>query len=49
MLEQCDKHFLVNGALITVVNNAEFLGTVVTNGDMITVLISVMKAYKAID
>jgi hypothetical protein len=47
MLEQCDEHFWINGALITAVNNAEFLGKV-TNGDMITVLSSVMKAYKAI-
>jgi hypothetical protein len=30
------------------VNNAEFLGKVVTSGDMITVLSLVMKAYKAI-
>jgi hypothetical protein len=44
MLEQCDKHFWINGALITAVLNAEFLGNVVTNGDIITVL----KAYKAI-
>lgn len=48
MLEQCDKHFWINGALIRAVINAEFLGKVVTYGDMITILGLVMKACKAI-
>jgi hypothetical protein len=48
VLEQCDKHFWINGVLITDINNAEFLGKVVTSGDMITVLSLVMKANKAI-
>jgi len=48
MLEQCDQHFWINGALITADINAEFFGKVVTYGDMITVLGSVMKACKAI-
>jgi hypothetical protein len=48
VLEQCDKQFWINGVLITNINNAEFLGKVVTSGDMITVLSLVMKANKAI-
>jgi hypothetical protein len=47
MVEQCDKHFWINGALITAVNNAGFLVKFVTNGDIITVLSLVVKAYKA--
>jgi len=48
MLEQCDKHFWINGVLITAVINAEFLGKFVAYDDMITILGSVMKACKAI-
>jgi hypothetical protein len=48
VLEQCDKHFWINGVLIIAINNAEFLGKVVTSGDMITVLSLVMKVNKAI-